>query len=74
MFNVRLKGTNEIIKVYSVNRKYDAIEFLIYQNDKWKWVESDNYEPIDSYITTTFIPCDQPNIALLNNKEGDNNA
>ena len=46
MFNVKSKETNETFCVFSVNKYWYLTEFLIYRNNKWEWVESDEFEPV----------------------------
>ena len=70
MFNVKSKETNEIFNVFAVDRNYDLTKFLIYHNNRWEWVQSDNFEP----VFMSYKDLWDSKHAVLKIEEDDNNA
>lgn len=45
------KGKKMTISVYGIRTSEDSrykAEFLVYYNNEWAWMSSDNYTPIDN--------------------------
>lgn len=82
MFDVKMKDTDEILKVFAVQRdKYNLTEFLIYKNNEWKWLSATNFIPVfinfdnlmRSYLPL-MVELQKETNKILSNEEGDNNA
>lgn len=47
MFKVRDKQTGELLTVFAVTKNSKYIDFLLYRNGKWIWIDSIHYEPVE---------------------------